>query len=712
MIRVLLLHKHFRPYHMAQARALLQRPELEVRCVELKDAEGGYQPKMPAERIPELTTLASHQDEPGLRQLPQRVWETLEAWQPDCVVVAGYNAAALRHAASWTRARGKACVLILSVTGQRGWREWVKWPAKAGFLYRCIDTAFVGGTVHATYLAWLGMPRERIRPGYEVVDNAHYARRARQAREEAARLRPQLRLPTAYFLYMGRLNGDKNLERLLEAYGAYRRAHPGGWGLVLVGDGPLEDVLKAKARALRLPEVVWAGRRSREEIPTYYGLAAALVLPSIAETWGLPVNEAMAAGLPVVVSRECGCAADLVEPGVTGFVVRAHRTRSIQKGLEAVAALAPEQHEAMGRAGQARVASYSLERWALQLEAAVREAMAHRQLDLAGIRTGPRHLLWRGLTTLLRYSYYGLYKIVRQALRLVGLSFFARRVAGRWFASFFFRLARLRQPSGIFPVGGHAMALAPPGRYPPIDMLMDRYEGSTTRLLKRLLQPGMRVVDGGAHVGYYTLLAARQVGPEGHVYAFEPEPNNQVLLEQNVARNGYRNVTVAPQALWSGRAALPLFVSRVDNGSHSLRHRLVDEGASTIVQATTLDQFLAAEGWPQIDLIKLDLEGAESEALKGMEELIRRQPALALLVEFAPRLLQASGVDPERFLTLLSQLGFALHVVEEHGLQPLPTPIQPLVQRLSRKALYLNLFCQKGLPATGQLREQLVDART
>ena len=179
---------------------------------------------------------------------------------------------------------------------------------------RELPHGFVAGSPHVNYLVRLGMPRVRINVGFDVVDNDHFARGSDAARADAGRLRSELGLPDCFFLTCTRFVPKKNLGTLLDAYRIYRRlAGADAWGLVLIGDGPLRPQLEAQiarlglAGGVRLP-----GFRQYDELPTYYGLAAAFVLPSVQEQWGLVVNEALAAGLPVLASRTCGCVPDLL----------------------------------------------------------------------------------------------------------------------------------------------------------------------------------------------------------------------------------------------------------------------------------------------------------------------------------------------------------------------------------------------------------------
>jgi glycosyltransferase involved in cell wall biosynthesis len=130
-----------------------------------------------------------------------------------------------------------------------------------------------------------------------------------------------LRLPRHYFLAVNRFIAKKNLTRLLLAYARYRSQRgEHAWKLVMLGDGPLRESLYEQCRDLQLEkDVLFPGFAQYDLLPAYYGLASAFVHASVVEQWGLVVNEAMAAGLPVIVSNRCGCVPELVSEGRNGF---------------------------------------------------------------------------------------------------------------------------------------------------------------------------------------------------------------------------------------------------------------------------------------------------------------------------------------------------------------------------------------------------------
>lgn len=241
------------------------------------------------------------------------------------------------------------------------------------------------------------------------------------------------------------------------------------------------------------------------------------------------------------------------------------------------------------------------------------------------------------------------------------------------------------------------MRLAIPGRYPPVDMAMDRYERETTRLISCLVKPDMVVLDIGAHVGYYSLLAARRVGPNGKVYAFEPEPGNYDLLVENIEQNGYENVIPFRQAISDRKGNSTLFLTSLDNGRHSLYHHGLPESGHMVVETTTVDAFLESKGWPQVGLVKVDVEGAESEVLGGMGGLLERSSRIKLIIEFNPSLLCHAGVDLVEFLKRPTNLGFKVQCIDEkQGLLPVESgDISELTQRLMKRETSINMLWSK-----------------
>jgi glycosyltransferase involved in cell wall biosynthesis len=227
----------------------------------------------------------------------------------------------------------------------------------------------------------LGLPQDRVFTGYDVVDNEHYAQGADVARAMETDLRRSLELPRPFFLTVCRFIEKKNLLCLLEAYRLYRQMNAQNrWDLVLCGSGPL--AAKLKETTTDLPGVHFPGFKQVDELPAYFGLSMAFILPSLHfEQWGLVVNEAMAAGLPVLVSRACGCAADLVQDGVNGFTFAPHNMEELA-GLMMKMSSGAVDLKAMGKASRRIISDWTPEVFAQNLFKAVKAAQAARQKQI------------------------------------------------------------------------------------------------------------------------------------------------------------------------------------------------------------------------------------------------------------------------------------------------------------------------------------------
>ena len=216
------------------------------------------------------------------------------------------------------------------------------------------------------------------------------------------------------------------------------------------------------------------------------------------------------------------------------------------------------------------------------------------------------------------------------------------------------------------------------------EFLMQWGEYPSVQACRRLIRPGMTVIDIGAHIGYYTRLFSELVGPSGRVLAFEAEPENFDLLRAHVRDAKYRNVEIFPHAVADRAGKLLLHLSP-GHTNHSLVDGYTDSKDAREVETVSLDAFLADRGIDRVDFIKIDVEGAEPLVLAGMRETIARSPHLAMLVELNPIALRAGGHSPDAFARSLESAGFRLQASLSDGRWG-PLPPQPHDETL-------NLLC-------------------
>lgn len=189
-------------------------------------------------------------------------------------------------------------------------------------------------------------------------------------------------------------------------------------------------------------------------------------------------------------------------------------------------------------------------------------------------------------------------------------------------------------------------------------------EPGTHRCLKTLIDPGMTVIDVGASVGMLSLCFARSVGASGQVHAFEAEPDYQDLLAKAFALNGVPWVTLHCKAAGREEGRATFHVSPI--AGHSSLYDLPEAGASTKaidVEVTTLDNALG--DLPAIDLVKIDVEGAELDVLAGMTNVIAKNPDMAIVAEFGPSHLSRVGLSIEDWFDAFYEHGYEAYAIDE-----------------------------------------------
>ncbi len=234
-----------------------------------------------------------------------------------------------------------------------------------------------------------------------------------------------------------------------------------------------------------------------------------------------------------------------------------------------------------------------------------------------------------------------------------------------------FLFNRLRTGKDIIEVQGSKMYVNPEGlpksyiKTFEAYIISDSWEELTTEMFKKVVKEGDIVVDLGANIGYFTLLAARLVGEKGKVYAFEPEPHNYSLLCKNIEINGYDNVIATQKAVSDTSGKVKFYLDREDTGAHSIYQ--LDKGERFIeIETVNLDEFFEDKKHP-INVIKMDVEGAEMVAFSGMERIIRENKDLKMFVEFYFPGIKRAGGSPEEFARrLLEDYQFSVLAIGDY----------------------------------------------
>lgn len=231
---------------------------------------------------------------------------------------------------------------------------------------------------------------------------------------------------------------------------------------------------------------------------------------------------------------------------------------------------------------------------------------------------------------------------------------------------------------------------------------MDRHEPHVLDRFSTHVEPGMHVVDVGANFGMYSLVASEQLDGEGKVWAFEPNPTVHEILARNVDRNGLSDVIEAvPYAASDEEGPGVLRVHSRFSGTGEIRAGPGSREGSYeehTVETVRLDTYFAEQGWPEVDLVKMDVEGHEFSVLDGMRELSKRNPQMELVFEYGLDHLERAGVAPEDLVARLKELGFVSFEVvdfEEPVPLDLPDDLDELASLVPGKGS-LMIWCRKG----------------
>jgi len=278
----------------------------------------------------------------------------LSAWRPDVVVLSGYVQPTMLLAGLWCLWHkipyGIASESSLISSPKLGLRWHLKKGA-IGWLIRGMSFGLPVGRAAGMYLKLLGATSTPMFEFPNTPDNRVIATQAAKFRgsDGPATIRSGLGLPdqSRIVLFVGRMISAKRPGDVVRAFASICSSHP-NTVLVMVGDGPLLDELRKAAP----DRVVFSGwMKDPERIAELMAVSSMLVLPSQHETWGAVVNEAMAAGIPVIASDRVGSAAELIEPGKNGFIVPVGDIKALAAAIERLLVDEPRRKEMGALAG-------------------------------------------------------------------------------------------------------------------------------------------------------------------------------------------------------------------------------------------------------------------------------------------------------------------------------------------------------------------------
>jgi len=553
----------------------------------------------------------------------------------------------------------------------------------AGNLYRagkiceeCLDLGVFHGVMHGCYrdsrpaTAAVGLMlalHRRMNTWAEMVDRyiaptEFVGRKFAQAGLPAHKIRikpnfvhpdPGMRAGKGEFaLYVGRLATEKGVGTLLKAWALLENPVP----LRIVGDGPLRTTLETQRERSNLSNVRFEGWLCREKLASVMKQAAFLIFPSEwYEPFGLTIVEAFACGVPVIASR-LDPIAEILEEGKTGLYFTPRQATELAAKIN-WAWNHPHEMEMMGQAARAQYqAKYTAERnyaMLMDIYSQVRRSIVTKTCEPHGSVPPMTPWLkdlnrkWHWLTS-------------QEEFRRAPFSTCARLIS--W------RARCLLRKAAIVNLRRWNMSIFLPPRWRGIEKLVfvfrEHYEPELI-YLEKVLSSKAVFIDVGANLGIYTLVASRLVGQAGRVIAVEPSFQSFPVLQKNIVLNRLTNVLPLSVALAEKAGKTWLHHGR-DPGQNTLGNDPSCNGVGEAVFTETLDSVLLEASIDQVDVIKMDVEGAEELVLRGASRVLAfKRPVI--IFEFHPEAAQRLGLSPNGAWKLLEGLNYEFFTVEPNG---------------------------------------------
>lgn len=213
------------------------------------------------------------------------------------------------------------------------------------------------------------------------------------------------------------------------------------------------------------------------------------------------------------------------------------------------------------------------------------------------------------------------------------------------------------------------------------------WEAAEATWLHSKLRPGQTMLDVGGNVGYFTLLGAKAVGPEGRVVSIEPERRNLSLLRMNVWQNGHEHVDIIPAAAWHRRGALSLRHNDTNAGDHQVHNHVVSHD-SVIVPAIALDDLFEGRS---LDVVKIDTQGVDHDVVTGLARTLEANPHAPLLIEYWLQAFEERGLSETDILAGYRALNRPLKLLGEDGRAALASDDEILTAARNSPGLWVNL---------------------
>lgn len=374
-MKVVALHTDFRLYWPARLKHLsleLEKRGDQLTIIEIagkgspyafasesNDRPDNWLCLFPEEKIEDIDPKAAKKE----------IFKLLNEIRPEVIIAGAIAFPSGASAVDWAKRNNKAVVIFDDSKLEDVPRGFIVNTIKK-MVYANVDAIFCPAEDWIDTFQYWGFSKEAVFFGEDVVDNHYWNIKTNDTQS----------LPKKYFLSVGRQIERKNLKTLVDSFCLLHKQHPDtGYELVLVGNGPQRKELEYSIPIQMKEKIHFLNFKSPVDLREIYQRAAFFVLPSRSEQWGLVVNEAMAAGLPIAVSRQCGCALSLVQRNENGFVFDANDVSELTNILIKVDQLSDEERMLMAEKSKEIIARWDLDRFSSGAIAAMEYAKENKK---------------------------------------------------------------------------------------------------------------------------------------------------------------------------------------------------------------------------------------------------------------------------------------------------------------------------------------------
>jgi FkbM family methyltransferase len=218
-------------------------------------------------------------------------------------------------------------------------------------------------------------------------------------------------------------------------------------------------------------------------------------------------------------------------------------------------------------------------------------------------------------------------------------------------------------------------------------------EGYEMSLFHSCLKPGQIMLDIGANMGVYSLTASNIIGDAGKIIAFEPDDDNFKVLKKNILKNEFKNIDPVPYAVSDKEETIFFETHSLNSGNHQIRKEKTEHG-QTSIQAICLDNFLPEN--QKVDIIKIDIQGAEFYAFLGMKKLLSNNPNVIIFSEYWTTGLRNLGIEPSLYINLLKSFDFYIYKIDNKNRKLIKLSYDEIKNNPEYEKNYLNFILTKG----------------